>query len=78
MRALLVVCLQVTNTPWGERVSFVFSPAGDVSPKALHVSPFMDMDNIWWVHTAQHDSMLSALERRCEHPCTAAVLLQLN
>jgi DUF1365 family protein len=39
--------LQVTNTPWGERVSFVFNPAGDVSPKALHVSPFMDMDNTW-------------------------------
>lgn len=38
---------QVTNTPWGERVSFVFNPAGDVSPKALHVSPFMDMDNTW-------------------------------
>jgi DUF1365 family protein len=44
---LLPLLLQVTNTPWGERVSFVFNPAGDVSPKALHVSPFMDMDNSW-------------------------------
>lgn len=38
---------QVTNTPWGERVTFMFNPAGDASPKALHVSPFMDMDNTW-------------------------------
>jgi len=40
---------EVTNTPWGDRVRFVFRPAGDESPKALHVSPFMDMDNTWWV-----------------------------
>eukprot|EP00775_Hariotina_reticulata_P003018 gene3018-3299_t len=40
---------EVTNTPWGERVTFTFNPAGDTSPKALHVSPFMDMDNVWWV-----------------------------
>jgi DUF1365 family protein len=38
---------KVTNTPWGERVTFAFAPAGDVSPKALHVSPFMDMANTW-------------------------------
>lgn len=44
----VMCCVQVTNTPWGERVSFVFNPAGDTSPKALHVSPFMDMDNTWW------------------------------
>jgi DUF1365 family protein len=45
--AAALLLLQVTNTPWGERVSFVFNPAGDVGPKALHVSPFMDMDNSW-------------------------------
>eukprot|EP00879_Flechtneria_rotunda_P026112 GHRR01027808.1.p1 GENE.GHRR01027808.1~~GHRR01027808.1.p1 ORF type:complete len:126 (-),score=22.52 GHRR01027808.1:173-550(-) len=38
---------QVTNTPWGERVTFLFDPAGDVGPKALHVSPFMNMQNTW-------------------------------
>jgi len=32
---------QVTNTPWGERVSFVFDPHSDLVAKALHVSPFM-------------------------------------
>lgn len=38
---------EVTNTPWGDRVRFAFDPAGDQSPKALHVSPFMDMGNTW-------------------------------
>ncbi|RZR83336.1 hypothetical protein BHM03_00009939 [Ensete ventricosum] len=35
------VGFQVTNTPWGERVSFVFCPGSDVVAKPLHVSPFM-------------------------------------
>ncbi|MED6120392.1 hypothetical protein PIB30_020405 [Stylosanthes scabra] len=38
---------QVTNTPWGERVSFVFNPHSDLVAKALHVSPFMDMLGSW-------------------------------
>ncbi|MEW5303787.1 MAG: hypothetical protein WDW36_006444 [Sanguina aurantia] len=38
---------EVTNTPWGERVTFAFNPAGEHVKKALHVSPFMDMDNTW-------------------------------
>lgn len=46
-RVLSIDFPQVTNTPWGERVTFVFNPEGDVSPKALHVSPFMDMQNTW-------------------------------
>jgi DUF1365 family protein len=37
----------VTNTPWGERVTFVFDPKGQRVQKALHVSPFMDMGNVW-------------------------------
>eukprot|EP00198_Chlamydomonas_reinhardtii_P007176 XP_001696512.1 predicted protein [Chlamydomonas reinhardtii] len=36
---------EVTNTPWNERVTFVFDPAGARVAKALHVSPFMDMHN---------------------------------
>lgn len=38
---------QVTNTPWGERVQFVFTPAGEQVKKCLHVSPFMDMESTW-------------------------------
>lgn len=38
---------QVTNTPWGERVTFCFAPQGSTTRKAMHVSPFQDMDNTW-------------------------------
>lgn len=38
---------EVTNTPWGERVVFLFDPAGDSLPKCLHVSPLMDMKSRW-------------------------------
>ena len=44
----LKVCIaEVTNTPWGARVTFLFDPAGQDVPKALHVSPFMDMASTW-------------------------------
>lgn len=48
---------EVTNTPWGDRVIFVFYPTtdegeeGEVVPKALHVSPLMDMNNMWKIKT---------------------------
>ncbi|KZV38022.1 hypothetical protein F511_25248 [Dorcoceras hygrometricum] len=38
---------EVTNTPWGERVSFLFDPSSDLVAKSLHVSPFMDMLGNW-------------------------------
>lgn len=44
----LETCLAVvTNTPWGETVTFRFDPLGHQVPKALHVSPFMDMHGTW-------------------------------
>lgn len=44
----LSVCIaEVTNTPWGERVTFLFDPNGDSVAKPLHVSPFMDMSGVW-------------------------------
>jgi hypothetical protein len=57
----VVFLLQVTNTPWGDRVTFMFNPEGDVSPKALHVSPFMDMQNTWWVLSVHVSCLLLAL-----------------
>ena len=39
--------MQVTNTPWAERVTFVFRPEGETVSKALHVSPLMDMEGTW-------------------------------
>jgi DUF1365 family protein len=38
---------EVTNTPWAERVTFLFQPGGETVPKALHVSPLMDMRSTW-------------------------------
>ncbi|XP_071708877.1 uncharacterized protein [Rutidosis leptorrhynchoides] len=43
---------EVTNTPWGERVQFVFNPNSDVVAKPLHVSPFMDMLGSWNIKTS--------------------------
>jgi DUF1365 family protein len=39
---------EVTNTPWGERVRFLFDPKGTSVPKCLHVSPMMDMKSTWY------------------------------
>ena len=48
----LVSCIaEVTNTPWGDRVTFAFDPAGTSVPKVLHVSPLMDMKNVWTLNT---------------------------
>ncbi|CAN6454844.1 unnamed protein product [Victoria cruziana] len=41
---------EVTNTPWGERVSFVFNPGSDLVAKPMHVSPFMDMLGNWNIY----------------------------
>ncbi|KAL9242117.1 hypothetical protein vseg_016149 [Gypsophila vaccaria] len=49
----------VTNTPWGERVSFVFDPNSDLVAKALHVSPFMDMLGNWRINTTKPCNDLS-------------------
>ncbi|MQL98171.1 hypothetical protein Taro_030886 [Colocasia esculenta] len=44
---------EVTNTPWGERVSFVFDPTSDLVAKPLHVSPFMDMLGNWNIRAGE-------------------------
>ena len=45
---------EVTNTPWGERHSYVLSASKDTRgkikstmKKELHVSPFWDMDHLY-------------------------------
>ena len=42
---------EVTNSPWGDRVTFLFDPSGTSVPKVLHVSPLMDMKNVWTLNT---------------------------
>jgi DUF1365 family protein len=56
---LAAVVAEVTNTPWGERHRYVLHAAGDESvvtggfDKAMHVSPFMGMDQryVWRLAT---------------------------
>ncbi|KAL7242063.1 hypothetical protein ACSBR1_014606 [Camellia fascicularis] len=58
---------EVTNTPWGERVSFLFDPTTDIVAKSLHVSPFMDMLGNWSMRTnAPGDNIFVTISVR--HP----------
>ncbi len=52
---------EVTNTPWGERVTFAFDPAGDTVAKSLHVSPLMDMQGLWCATTGFHVILATSL-----------------
>ncbi|GMH32836.1 hypothetical protein BSKO_00670 [Bryopsis sp. KO-2023] len=58
---------EVTNTPWGERTSFLFNPDGETVPKSLHVSPFMDMQNVWKLR-APHPSKTLMVSVHVSHP----------
>jgi uncharacterized protein len=42
--SLGAIVAEVTNTPWGERHAYVQGGPGEVFEKALHVSPFMRME----------------------------------
>ncbi|KAK9908354.1 hypothetical protein WJX75_006503 [Coccomyxa subellipsoidea] len=58
---------EVTNTPWGERVTFLFHPEGQDVPKAMHVSPLMDMKSTWRIRAPLPGERCS-LEVSAEHP----------
>ncbi|KAF5738320.1 hypothetical protein HS088_TW13G01216 [Tripterygium wilfordii] len=58
---------EVTNTPWGERVTFLFNPDSDLVAKSLHVSPFMDMHGSWRMRaTAPGDNLFVSIS--VQHP----------
>jgi DUF1365 family protein len=60
---LEAVVAEVTNTPWGERHSYVVAGNGPVikgdSEKVLHVSPFMGMDHQYQWRVADPGETLS-------------------
>ena len=57
--SLTHVVAEVTNTPWGERHTYVL-PHGEGSPeKAFHVSPFMGMDHAYAVRASEPGTTLS-------------------
>lgn len=41
---------EVTNTPWGERRTYEFEGLAGSARKAMHVSPFLDMDHEYSIH----------------------------
>lgn len=58
------VLAEVTNTPWGERHSYLLDPGdGPVLDgrfaKQLHVSPFMDMDHVYRARASEPAATLS-------------------
>ncbi len=46
------VLVEVTNTPWGERQAYVTTGASGTFDKAMHVSPFMEMDHVYGARTS--------------------------
>uniref|UniRef100_A0A1J3DJV3 DUF1365 domain-containing protein n=1 Tax=Noccaea caerulescens TaxID=107243 RepID=A0A1J3DJV3_NOCCA len=58
---------QVTNTPWGERVTFVFDPESDLVAKSLQVSPFMDMLGNWKIRANEPGEEL-CVSIESQHP----------
>jgi DUF1365 family protein len=68
------IVAEVTNTPWGERHSYVLSDAmnkGDDTTrnyetrKKLHVSPFMDMEMVYdWLLTEPRDNIVLRINNR--------------
>ena len=53
----------------GERVTFLFRPGGEDTPKALHVSPLMDMKGVWCA-MIHYSRMPSAESWRSRHQHT--------
>ncbi|MGH2877984.1 MAG: DUF1365 domain-containing protein [Solirubrobacteraceae bacterium] len=67
------VVAEVTNTPWGERHAYVLTRPGDAPElsasfaKALHVSPFMGMDQRYTINASAPGPGLSVHIESREH-----------
>jgi uncharacterized protein len=75
---LEAVVAEVTNTPWGERHAYVLPRGGDDGPvltggadKALHVSPFMAMDQRYTWRATRPGPTLSVHIESSEHGAPA-------
>jgi hypothetical protein len=61
------IVAEVTNTPWGERHTYVLPARGGELEKALHVSPFMGMEQTYTLRAAPPRETLSVhIESRQE------------
>jgi DUF1365 family protein len=75
--AVEAVVAEVTNTPWGERHAYVLDEAG--AAKALHVSPFLRMDQHYdWSASAPADRLTVRIANRegTRHVFAAALKLR--
>ena len=73
------VLAEVTNTPWGERHSYVINDGVGSFEKAMHVSPFMGMDHTYSCRSALPGTQLSVSiesSRRGETAFEASLVLQ--
>jgi DUF1365 family protein len=62
------VVAEVTNTPWGERHAYVTDGREGVFDKALHVSPFMPMEQRYtWRATTPEDTLKVHIASNDEH-----------
>ena len=74
---LAAVVAEVTNTPWGERHAYVLPSGGDgpvldgEADKALHVSPFMAMDQRYTWRATRPGATLSVHIASTEHGAPA-------
>ncbi len=74
---LAAVVAEVTNTPWGDRHAYVLPSAGDGPvldgdvDKALHVSPFMGMDQRYTWRATRPGATLSVHIASTEHGAPA-------
>ena len=74
---LAAVVAEVTNTPWGERHAYVLPSGGDGPvldgdvDKALHVSPFMPMDQRYTWRATRPGATLSVHIASTEHGAPA-------
>jgi DUF1365 family protein len=58
---------EVTNTPWGERHAYVIPEGAGRFGKALHVSPFLEMDHTYACRSTLPGSRLSVRIENTRH-----------
>jgi DUF1365 family protein len=58
-RQIQALVAEVTNTPWGERHAYVIPEGAGRFEKALHVSPFLEMDHTYACRSTLPGSELS-------------------
>jgi uncharacterized protein len=86
-RRVEAIVAEITNTPWGERRSYVFSTAGQAVEgpwvfefdKDFHVSPFLPLDLVWrWRFSAPGRGLTVHMENLRRGQCIFDATLRLK